>query len=84
MILYTIDLVFNPVIEIDCITPRPPNLLENGDYVFFPSVVVECVNPCPEGTEWDPECNDCVPVCFDQILSLLKEINRNLPAKIIG
>jgi len=39
---------------------------------------------CESGTVWDDQCQDCVPVCFDQLLGLLKEINRNLPAKIIG
>jgi hypothetical protein len=43
---------------------------------------VEC--QCPGGTVWDEECQDCVPVCFPDVLAMVQIINAKLPAKIIG
>ena len=43
---------------------------------------VEC--RCPTGTAWDEECQDCVPVCFPDVLAMVQIINAKLPAKIIG
>jgi hypothetical protein len=36
---------------------------------------VEC--QCPSGTVWDEECNDCVPVCFPEILEYLHNWNNS-------
>ena len=37
---------------------------------------IECVR-CEDGTVWDEECNDCVPVCFDQFLEYLNNWNSS-------
>ena len=46
-----------------------------GNYQLVPEFTVEC--RCPSGTEWDEECQDCVPVCFDQFLEYLNNWNSS-------
>jgi hypothetical protein len=43
---------------------------------------IKCLE-CETGTMWNEECQDCVPICFPDMLAVLQIINSRLPAKII-
>jgi len=83
-ILYNIE----PTIEVTCKRDTEANLDSNAlflaQYWLEPSVEVTCITRCEDGTVWDEECQDCVPVCFSDVLAMLQIINAKLPAKIIG
>jgi hypothetical protein len=60
----------NPQIIIVCSTPK------SGLTGLIFEYEIECVR-CEDGTVWDEECNDCVPVCFDQFLEYLNNWNSS-------
>ena len=74
-----IDKIFlqNPDIKVVCVTEHTTLSAVALTYE------IECVR-CEEGTHWDEGCQDCVPICFPDMLAMLQIINANLPAKIIG
>jgi len=77
---------FEPHVGILCKIPHNAIYRGNGFYlqVYHPEPLIDVkCNLCPEGTTWDEECQDCIPVCFPNMLSILQIINANLPAKII-
>jgi len=69
-----------PVIRIVCLTPNTPNTTFTEAVLTYD---IKCLE-CETGTVWNEECQDCVPVCFPDVLAMLQIINANLPAKIIG
>jgi hypothetical protein len=84
-----LDKTYNtePLTKYLCKTPIDPGTgnpsLRLWQYHEPPILDVKC-SLCPEGTNWDEECKDCVPICFPDMLAMLQIINANLPAKIIG
>jgi hypothetical protein len=48
----------------------------NYTNVYVLEYDIKCKS-CPDGTEWSDECNDCVPVCFDQFLEYLNNWNSS-------
>ena len=87
-VLKELNYWFLPTLQIVCKKDTEANLdlaaLKVAQYWFLPTVVVNCIVKCEDGTEWNEECGDCVPVCFPDMLAMLQIINAKLPAKIIG
>jgi hypothetical protein len=46
-------------------------------YQLNPAIEVVCTEGCEQGTEWNDECNDCVPICFDMFLQYLQDWNNS-------
>ena len=69
-----------PSLIISCLLPTDSNgniITASWRYKSHPLLDIKCTQ-CDPGYMWDEECNDCVPDCFPQFLSITENLIQSL------